>query len=132
MILYKIKKVFREGGKEIVKMSIGLSVVLAGFIPAILIPIFIDDTSRKEKLQAVSAFLISTTINILTLLYVDSHCSYNIIFKILISGFVCFLFYLPFIFSMVLHNAVNDCNLTKEEIRDAKLGILVRKNRKKH
>lgn len=131
MIIYKIKKIFREGGQEIIKMSLGITIILAGFIPALLIPIFLEDSSKKERIQAFIAFILSTLINLCVLLYVDSHYSYNIIFKIFISGFICFLFYLPFIFGMILHNAIRECNLTKDELRDAKLGMLVRKNRKK-
>ena len=55
MIIYKIKKIFREGGgQEIIKMSLGITIILAGFIPAlplnqILFLFFLKIIVRKRE-----------------------------------------------------------------------------------
>lgn len=131
MILYKLKKLFRKEGKEIVKMSIGLSFVFASSVFLVLLMIVgeLDGGTRREKFIMFTSLAIAGLTNMCTLLYIDSIINYNIIFKLLIGVVVNFIIYIPIFFCVSTISSYRELKLDKAEERDAKLSSLLNKFR---
>ncbi len=131
MILYKLKKLFRQEGKEIIKMSLGLSFVFASSVFLVLLMIIgeLDGGTKREKAIMFISLFIAGLINMCTLLYLDSNINYNIIFKLLIGVVVNFIIYVPIFFCISTFSSYRELKLNKAEERDAKLSSLLNKFR---
>ena len=129
MILYKLRKLFREDGKEVIKMSLGLSFVFASSIFLVLLMIIgeLSDGTRKERITMFSVLAIAGLVNMGTLLYLDNNLGYNILIKLSLGVIINFIIYVPVFFIISVVSSYQELKLNKAEERDAKLSSLLNK-----
>lgn len=127
MFLYKLKKVFREKGLEMIQGSSMISFI-ASVLPFFsFLFIYQDDFSKSEKKQMLLVTFVFLTIDFIVIYFVDYFFGFNIIFSILISHFISFFIFLIPTFLFILYFEISEVNLDKSEIRQAKLDNLFRK-----
>ena len=127
MLFYKIKKIVREKGYELL-LSSSMIAFIGSFLSLFpIIFIYHDEFSRSEKKQMFFVSTILVIVNLSIIYFIDSFFGFNIIFSILIGGLSSFLVYLIPSFILILSLEINDLVLDKDEIRDVKLNSLLRK-----
>jgi hypothetical protein len=86
-----------------------------------------EEFSKSEKRQMFVASLILSIINLFSIYQVSNYFDFNVILCIFVGIIINFLIYiLPAMIFIVVMDW-SDVELTKEEIRDAKLGRVLRK-----
>lgn len=128
MVWYKIKKLIREKGWEVLKMSTTLSFIAASAFLILVPAIFSDDVGRRERIQMIITFIISATISSIGLLYFDT-MSINILLKVLFGSMCSFVVFFPVIIILMTIKEYKDIKLNKSEERDAKLSNVLNKFR---
>lgn len=129
MILYKLRKLLKQDGSEIIKMSLGLSFVFASSIFLVLLMIIgeLSGGTKKEKFIMFLTLALAGFVNMGTLLYLDTNMGYNILAKLLVGVIINFIIYLPVFFTISVFSSYQELKLNKAEERDAKLSSLLRK-----
>lgn len=125
MVIYKLKKLFKERGIEIVKTVLMLSFACSSSFLIVLPMMITDDIEWQDKKKMIVFFLIAGVVNILSLLYIDAY-DINIILKIVLSILISFFIFIPIIFILITISDYKDLKLDVSEQRDAKLEGLLR------
>lgn len=100
MILYKLRKLLKEEGGEITKMSLGLSFVFASSVFLVLLMIIgeLSGGTKKEKFIMFLSLGLAGFSNMGTLLYLDGIMDYNILVKLSLGVIIDFIIYVSCIF----------------------------------
>jgi hypothetical protein len=126
MFLYKLKKVLRERKKEVIHSVLSFSLmcsILSLFFVAFLSN---DNFSNSDKKQMFVISVILTVINFTIIYYVDYFFKFNIICSLLFGYFVSFCLFLIPTLLFILYFEIDDLELNKDEIREAKLNKVFR------
>lgn len=131
MILYKLRKLLKEEGGEITKMSLGLSFVFASSVFLVLLMIIgeLSGGTKKEKFIMFLSLGLAGFSNMGTLLYLDGIMDYNILVKLSLGVIIDFIIYVPVFFIISVVGSYRELKLNKAEERDAKLSTLLNKFR---
>jgi hypothetical protein len=127
MFFYKLKKLFKLKKWELIFGSIQMSLIVS-FVSSFFI-LFLWDVnfSKGDKIQMFFVSLFFTISNLFTIYLVSNCTDWNAIFCISIGIFINFLIYIFPALIFLIFSEWSDVNLTKDEIRDAKLDSLFRK-----
>lgn len=131
MFLYKLRKLLKKEGGEIVKMSLGLAFVFASSVFLVLLMIIgeLSGGTKKEKFIMFLSLGLAGLVNMGTLLYLDNNLGYNILIKLSLGVVINFIIYVPVFFVISVVGSYRDLKLNKAEERDAKLSSLLNKFR---
>ena len=127
MFLYKLKKVLREKGLEMIQGSSMISFIASVLPFYSVLFIYHDDFSKREKRQMILISIFCSIIDFITIYFVDLSLDLNIIFSILLSYIISFLIFLIPSSLFIFYFEMSDVQLDKDEIREAKLNNLFRK-----
>jgi hypothetical protein len=127
MFFYKLRKLLKEKRNEVFLGSLQLS-FLAAFVSNFLIIYILREESNKSEIRQmfILSFILSF-INLSIIYFVDIYFDFGVIISIFVGLLISFLFYIipSIIFIIIMEWSM--VILTKEEIRDAKLGRVLRK-----
>jgi hypothetical protein len=131
MFLYKLRKLLKKEGGEIVKMSLGLAFVFASSVFLVLLMIIgeLDGGTKKEKFIMFFSLALAGLVNMGTLLYLDNNLGYNILIKLSLGVVINFIIYVPVFFVISVVGSYRELKLNKDEERDIKLSSLLNKFR---
>lgn len=127
MLIYKLKKIFREKGDEVIISSLILSGMISFLSFVSLIMVLNDDINKTEKKQLILITSIFSLLNFVIIYFSYLSFGHGIILSIFLGYLISFcIFVIPsFLLFVVLE--LSEVRLSKEEIRDAKLDNLFRK-----
>jgi hypothetical protein len=126
MILYKLKKLFKERKKDIIQSTLTFSLMASIFSLFGLIFLNHENFSKSDKIQMLVTSFILTTINLTIIYFVDYFLGYNIVVCILLGYSSSFLLFFIPCFIFILYFEITDLELDKSETRDAKLNSIFR------
>jgi hypothetical protein len=127
MFFYKLKKLFKLKKWELIFGSIQISLIVSFVSSFFVLFLWSEDFTRRDKIQMFLASLFFSICNLFTI-YVVSNCTdWNAIICITIGVFINFLIYIIPSLIFLICTEWQDVNLTKDEIRDAKIESLLRK-----
>jgi hypothetical protein len=127
MFFYKLKKLFKLKKWELIFGSIQISLIVSFVSSFFVLFLWSEDFTRRDKIQMFLASLFFSICNLLTIYVVSSLTGWNAIICITIGVFINFLIYIIPSLIFLICTEWQDVNLTKDEIRDAKLESLLRK-----
>ena len=127
MLIYKLKKIFREKGDEVIISTLLMSALVSFLSFISFLIVLSDDINKTEKKQLILITAIFSLLNFAIIYFVYLYFAHGIILSIFLGYLISFcIFVIP---SLLLFLAieVSEVKLSKEEIRDAKLDNLFRK-----
>ncbi len=127
MFLYKLKKLFKLKKWEIILGSLQISFIASFASQFFLLYMWNEEFSKSEKTQMFLASLILSTISLFSIYQVSNYFDFNVVFCIFIGVIINFFIYIIPAMIFIIIMDWSDVELTKEEIRDAKLGRVLRK-----
>ncbi len=127
MFFYRLKKFIRLKKCELILGSLQISFIASFASQFFILYMWSEEFSKSEKRQMFLGSLILSIINLFTIYQVSINFDLNIILCIFVGILINFLIYIiPSIIFIIVMDW-DDIKLTREEIRDAKLGRVLRK-----
>ncbi len=127
MFLYKLRKLFKLKKWEIILGSLQISFIASFASQFFLLFIWSEEFSKSEKVQMFVASLLLSLINLFSIYQVSNYFDFNVILCIFVGVIINFLIYILPAMIFIIITDWSEVKLTKEEIRDAKLGRVLRK-----
>lgn len=127
MFFYKLKKLFKLKKWELIFGSIQISLIVSFVSSFFVLFLWSEDFTRRDKIQMFLASLFFSICNLFTIYVVSNWTDWNAIICITIGVFINFLIYIIPSLIFLICTEWQDVNLTKDEIRDAKIESLLRK-----
>ncbi len=127
MFFYKLKKFIKLKKRELLIGPLQLSFIASFASQFFILFIWSEEFSKSEKRQMFIASVILSIISLFTIYKVSNYFDFNVIVSIFVGMFINFLIYLLPALIFIIIMDWSDVELTKQEIREAKIGRVLRK-----
>jgi fatty acid desaturase len=127
MFFYKLKKLFKLKKWELILGSLQFSFIASFASQFFIFFIWSDYFSKRDKRQMFLASSVLTILNLFTINLVSVYFYYSVVLSIFVGILINFFIYIIPMMILIILMEWSDLYLTKEEIRDAKIGRVLRK-----